>query len=35
MKQKNKNVIVLIGTGLIGVAIARRIGSGKHIFLQT
>ncbi len=33
MKQKNKNVIVLIGTGLIGVAIARRIGSGKHIIL--
>ena len=33
MEQKNKNVIVLIGTGLIGVAIARRIGSGKHIIL--
>ena len=33
MEQKNKSVIVLIGTGLIGVAIARRISSGKHIIL--
>jgi len=30
----NKNVIVVIGSGLIGIAIARRIGSGKHILLS-
>lgn len=29
----SKNVIVVIGSGLIGVAIARRVGSGKHILL--
>lgn len=28
-----KNVMVLIGTGQIGQAIARRIGAGKHILL--
>ena len=33
MKNKTKEVIVLIGTGFIGVAIARRVGSGKHILL--
>jgi len=27
------NVIVLIGTGLIGQAIARRVGAGKHVLL--
>ena len=32
MKAK-KEVIVLIGSGSIGVAIARRIGTGKHILL--
>lgn len=30
---KLKKVIVLIGTGSIGQAIARRVGSGKHILL--
>ena len=29
----SKKVIVLIGAGSIGVAIARRIGAGKHIVL--
>lgn len=29
----NKKIIVLIGAGSIGQAIARRIGSGKHILL--
>lgn len=29
-KMKSKNVIVVIGAGLIGQAIARRVGSGKH-----
>jgi NAD(P)-dependent dehydrogenase (short-subunit alcohol dehydrogenase family) len=33
MKEKSVNVIVLIGTGSIGQAIARRIGAGKHILL--
>ncbi len=33
MADKKKEVVVLIGTGLIGVAIARRVGSGKHIVL--
>lgn len=28
-----KDVIVLIGAGLIGQAIARRVGVGKHIIL--
>jgi NAD(P)-dependent dehydrogenase (short-subunit alcohol dehydrogenase family) len=28
-----KNVIVVIGSGLIGQAIARRIGAGKHVLL--
>lgn len=30
---KNRNVIVVIGAGSIGQAIARRIGAGKHILL--
>jgi predicted dinucleotide-binding enzyme len=29
-----KNVIVLIGSGSIGIAIARRIGACKHILLS-
>jgi len=33
MTNKLVNVIVLIGTGSIGQAIARRVGSGKHILL--
>jgi len=32
-KNKGKNVIVVIGTGLIGQEIARRVGSGKHVLL--
>jgi NAD(P)-dependent dehydrogenase (short-subunit alcohol dehydrogenase family) len=28
-----KNVIVVIGSGLIGQAIARRVGAGKHVLL--
>ena len=27
------NVIVLVGAGLIGQAIARRVGAGKHVLL--
>ncbi|MEZ5533491.1 MAG: SDR family oxidoreductase [Steroidobacteraceae bacterium] len=30
---KTNNVIVVVGAGLIGQAIARRIGSGKHVLL--
>lgn len=30
---KKENIIVVIGTGSIGQAIARRIGAGKHILL--
>jgi NAD(P)-dependent dehydrogenase (short-subunit alcohol dehydrogenase family) len=30
----DKNVIVVIGSGLIGIAIARRVGAGKHILLS-
>jgi NAD(P)-dependent dehydrogenase (short-subunit alcohol dehydrogenase family) len=33
MKKKSVNVIVLIGAGSIGQAIARRVGAGKHILL--
>lgn len=33
LKQKSKHVIVVIGAGSIGQAIARRIGAGKHILL--
>jgi NAD(P)-dependent dehydrogenase (short-subunit alcohol dehydrogenase family) len=33
MKNTQTNVIVVIGTGLIGQAIARRVGAGKHIVL--
>ncbi len=29
----NSNVVVVIGAGLIGQAIARRIGAGKHVLL--
>jgi len=32
MKSK-KQVVVLIGSGSIGIAIARRVGTGKHILL--
>lgn len=28
-----KNVVVLIGTGSIGLAIARRVGAGRHVLL--
>jgi NAD(P)-dependent dehydrogenase (short-subunit alcohol dehydrogenase family) len=33
MKKKFVNVVVVIGAGSIGQAIARRIGAGKHILL--
>ncbi len=33
MKKKSLNVIVVIGAGSIGQAIARRVGVGKHILL--
>ena len=33
MKNSEKQVIVLIGAGSIGQAIARRVGAGKHILL--
>lgn len=33
MKEKSVNVIVLIGAGSIGQAIARRVGASKHILL--
>jgi NAD(P)-dependent dehydrogenase (short-subunit alcohol dehydrogenase family) len=33
MKRKSVNVIVLIGVGSIGQAIARRVSAGKHILL--
>ena len=33
MQDESTNVIVLIGTGSIGQAIARRVGAGKHILL--
>jgi NAD(P)-dependent dehydrogenase (short-subunit alcohol dehydrogenase family) len=33
MKNSQKNVIVVIGAGLIGQAIARRVGAGKHVVL--
>ena len=28
-----KDVVVLVGTGSIGQAIARRVGAGKHVVL--
>jgi len=28
-----KNVIVVVGAGIIGQAIARRVGAGKHVLL--
>ncbi len=34
MIKKITNVIVLIGAGAIGVAIARRVGTGKHLLLS-
>lgn len=34
MKKKFEDVIVLIGSGLIGQAIARRVGAGKHVLLS-
>jgi NAD(P)-dependent dehydrogenase (short-subunit alcohol dehydrogenase family) len=33
MNEKSVNVIVVIGAGSIGQAIARRVGAGKHILL--
>jgi NAD(P)-dependent dehydrogenase (short-subunit alcohol dehydrogenase family) len=33
MNKKSLNVIVLIGAGSIGQAIARRVGAGKHILI--
>lgn len=33
MKKASTNVIVLIGTGSIGQAIARRVSTGKHLLL--
>ena len=30
MKDKSVDVLVLIGAGSIGLAIARRVGAGKH-----
>jgi len=33
MKNATKKVIVLIGAGSIGIAIARRVGAGKHILI--
>src|SRR3984885_8578949 len=33
MKNKSIEVIVVIGAGSIGQAIARRVGAGKHILL--
>jgi Dehydrogenases with different specificities (related to short-chain alcohol dehydrogenases) len=33
MKEQKKEVVVLVGTGSIGQAIARRIGAGKHLVL--
>ena len=33
MNKHSKDVIVLIGAGSIGQAIARRVGSGKHVLL--
>ena len=30
---KKKSVIVVIGAGSIGQAIARRVGAGKHVLL--
>ena len=34
-KPSTKNVIVVVGAGVIGQAIARRVGAGKHIVLAT
>ena len=33
MKSSSKKVIVLIGAGSIGIAIARRVGAGQHILI--
>jgi NAD(P)-dependent dehydrogenase (short-subunit alcohol dehydrogenase family) len=38
MKNNNdsiKNVVVVVGAGVIGQAIARRVGSGKHVLLAS
>ena len=32
-KETGKNVLVVIGAGLIGQAIARRVGAGRHLVL--
>ena len=31
MSERKKDVVVLVGAGSIGIAIARRVGAGKHI----
>lgn len=33
MTERNKDVVVLTGAGSIGLAIARRVGAGKHIVI--
>lgn len=33
MTERNKEVVVLTGAGSIGIAIARRVGAGKHIVI--
>ncbi len=33
MKKENTNVIIVIGAGLIGQAIARRVSAGRHVLL--
>lgn len=33
MSETKKDVVVLLGTGSIGQAIARRVGAGKHVVL--
>lgn len=33
MSNKKKDVVVLVGAGSIGQAIARRVGAGKHVVL--
>jgi len=33
MSEKKRDVVVLVGTGSIGQAIARRVGAGKHVVL--
>ena len=31
--EKKKEVVVLVGAGAIGQAIARRVGAGRHVVL--